>query len=187
MASEEESDAGETGLDPPPPPPEFPNGRRPSSGTDIGFEESTSVSEVAPSDAPAVDAPSDVPESSAIARGSTRGSARGSTLKRGSMGDEPDSRRRKTSSSMSILKARESTSLDGKPPRKQWGSGRASKGLDGLDLDNPEVKELLRRLKEAEESTSSSSGHAKLASPKPGEYHRGIKVDPKIPFINFLA
>jgi hypothetical protein len=56
----------------------------------------------------------------------------------------------------------------------------------------PETKELLRMLKEAEdlESSSSSSGHAvsaKLASPKPGEHHRGIKVDSENPFITFIA
>lgn len=191
MASEEEKDVGEAGSDQPPPPPSFPDGRRPSSGTDIGFDESTSGSELAPSQAPNVD---EKARGSALQRGSQGGEpGRGSTLKRASQGDEPGrgsmskrgskgdesgSGRRKSSKSQ----ARESTTTEGKPPRRQWGSGRASTGIEGVHLEIPEAKELLRRLKEAEdlESSSSSSGHAvsaKLASPKPGEHHRGIKVD----------
>ena len=143
MASEEESldTGGETNSDPPPP--AFPNGRRPSSGTDIGFEESISESELSPSETPI-----DALESS--------DKARESMLKRGSSG--------------SILK-----------PRKKWGSGGGPKSLRGIDLDNPEVKELLRRLSKIEaaaasSSSSSSSGHAKQASPDPCLQRRGIKV-----------
>ncbi|KAG0599445.1 hypothetical protein M758_12G152500 [Ceratodon purpureus] len=216
MASEEESDTGETGSDQPPPPPSFPDGRRPSSGTDIGFDESTSGSELeAPADGQARGSTlqrgsqgGEPGRGSTLQRGSQggepgRGSTlqrgsqggepgRGSTLQRGSQGGEPGrgsmskrgskgdelgSERRKSSKS----RGRESTTTEGKPPRRQWESQRASTGIEHVDLEMPETKELLRRLKEAEdlESSSSSSGHAvsaKLASPKPGEHHRGIKA-----------
>lgn len=56
---------------------------------------------------------------------------------------------------------------DGRASRKQWGSGRAPKGLGWVDLNNPGVKELLRRLNKIEASSSSSSDHAELASPNP--------------------
>lgn len=78
-------------------------------------------------------------------------------------------------------------SLDGKLFWKQWGLGWVFKGLDGLDLDNLEVKELLCRLKEVEESISSSSGYVKFVFLKFGEYYCGIKVDLKIFFINFFV
>jgi hypothetical protein len=230
MASEEEDDVGEAGSDQPPPPPIFPNGKRPSTGTDIGFDESTSGSEIAPSEA-SID---DKARGSKLQRGSQggepgRGSTlqrgsqggepgRGSTSKRGSQGDDPgrgstlqrgsqggEPGRGSTSKrgsqggeigrgSMSKRgkKGRESTSTEGIPPRRQWDSQRASRGIERVDLEMPETKELLRMLKEAEdlESSSSSSGHAvsaKLASPKPGEHHRGIKVDSENPFITFIA
>jgi len=70
MAIEEESNIEGTDLNPLPPPPNFLKGRKPSSRTNIGLEESTSVSEVAPSQAPILDAL----DSSIMARGSIQGS-----------------------------------------------------------------------------------------------------------------
>lgn len=167
MASEEEIDPGESGLDPPQeslPPPNFPNGRRPSSGTDIGFEDSSS--ELAPEES-----------GGTKFRSSVQG--RRATSKIGSnAAEEAGSGRRKISNSGSVLKARDFETVDGRPPRRKWSSRRASKGQDNLDSDSPEMKELLRRLKEVEASSSSgSTAHAKLTSPKSGEHHRGIKVD----------
>ncbi|XP_073386590.1 uncharacterized protein [Physcomitrium patens] len=166
MASEEEIDPGESGLDPPQeslPPPNFPNGRRPSSGTDIGFEDSSS--ELAPEES-----------GGTKFRSSVQG--RRATSKIGSnAAEEAGSGRRKISNSGSVLKARDFETVDGRPPRRKWSSRRASKGQDNLDSDSPEMKELLRRLKEVEASSSSgSTAHAKLTSPKSGEHHRGIKA-----------
>lgn len=170
MASEEEviGEGGEAALDPSPL--GFPNSRRPSSQTDVGFEKSISESELASSEAQIDD-------------GSIK--ARGSTLRRGSE-DDLGSGRRKVSNSGSILKSRESIK-DGKPSRRQWGSGRMPKGLDGVDLDNPEVKELLRRLSKIEASSSSSSGHAKMASSSPCLQRGGIKVGSQNILIIFNA
>ena len=174
MASEEEilDEGGEAALDPPPP--KFPNGRRPSSGTDIGFEESISESDLSPSEAQ-ID---DTLESSS--------KARGSTLKRGSTGDDLGSGGLKTSDSDSFFGPRESMK-DGKASRKQWGSGRAPKGLGWVDLNNPGVKELLRRLNKIEASSSSSSDHAELASPNPCLQRRGVKVGLPNLLIIFIA
>ncbi|KAG0623424.1 hypothetical protein M758_3G173700 [Ceratodon purpureus] len=166
MASDEESvDAGGE-ADSDLPKPEFPNGRRPSTGTDIGFEESISESELTPSEAQ-ID---DTPKSSS--------KARGSTLKRSSTGDDLGSGRQRTSNAgfgSAIFKPREPIK-EGRGSRKQWGSGRAPKGLEGVDLENPGVKELLRRLSKIEASSSSSSGHEEQASPNPCLQRRGIKA-----------
>ena len=188
MASEEESDAGEAGLEAPPAP-NFPDGKRPSTGTDIGFDDSTSE---APTDDATSAAPTDDgPRGSTLQRASQRGSqggepGRGSMLKRGSK-DEAGERRKSRNP-----KSRESTATEGKPPRRQWGSQRPSTSIEGVNLEMPEAKELLRRLKEAEESegSSTSTSHAvsaKMASPKPGEHHRGIKVDSRNPFVLSIA
>lgn len=177
MASEEEilDAGGEAALDLPRP--EFPNGRRPSSGTGIGFEESISESELMPSEARIDDAL----ESSS--------KALGSTLKRSSTRDDLGSGRQRTSNSglgSAIFKPRDSIKEE-RGSRKQWGSGRAPKGLDGVDLDNPGVKELLRRLSKIEASSSSSSGHEEPASPNPCLQRRGIKVGPPNLLIIFIA
>jgi hypothetical protein len=162
--------------------PVFPKGRRPSTGTDIGFEESTSGSELEQAP-PAVDTTN------------ASDKLRGSMAKRGSSQADigaGSGDKRKPSNSGSLLKTLEPASKRGskggdeRAPRKQWGSARSSKGTDGFDLENPEVKELLRRLSKTEEpSSSSSSGNARIASPKPGEFHRGIKVHSL--FLNVIA